>query len=155
MPFCVNCGAQNPDGARFCEACGKPVTQVAGGTPPPPTPTPGAYQPVSAPAQSAGSAKGLVLAGVAVYAVAAVLSLMGGDMLNFILSLALAAGIYLAAYAPLAKGDVAAAKKGALYGGVAALVFLFFGFIQGAPIGALFNGAAAACMGLAWNSIKS
>src|SRR3954454_24931574 len=26
MAFCTNCGAQNPDGARFCANCGRPLT---------------------------------------------------------------------------------------------------------------------------------
>ena len=26
MPFCNNCGAENPDGARFCSNCGRPFT---------------------------------------------------------------------------------------------------------------------------------
>ena len=153
MPFCVNCGAQNRDGARFCESCGKPVTQLVAGTPPPPTP--GAYQPVAAPTQSTGMAKTLALVGAGIYGVAALLAIMGGNMFDFIISLALAAGIYLAVYAPLAKGNGEAAKKGALAAGVAALIFVFFSFLNGSPMAALFNGVAAACMGLAWNSIKS
>jgi len=154
MPFCVNCGAQNREGARFCEACGKPVAQIVAGAQPPPTPATSAYQPAAAPIASSGTAKTLALAGVGIYAVAAVLSLMGGDMVNLIFSLALAAGIYLAVYAPLQKGDVAAAKKGALIAGVACLAFMFFGLLQGAVVGILFNAAAAACMGLALNSLK-
>jgi hypothetical protein len=154
MPFCVNCGAQNRDGARFCEACGKPVTQLVGGAQPPP-PAPGQFQPMPAASEASGSAKMLVLVGVGIYAVAAVLTIMAGDMLDFILSLALAAGIYLGAYSPLAKGNLGAAKTGALAGGIAALVFVFFSFMNGSGVGALFNAAAAACMGLAWNSIKS
>jgi hypothetical protein len=155
MPFCVNCGAQNPDGARFCQSCGKLVTQLAGGTPPPATPTPQAYQPVAAPTEAPGMAKTLALVGVGVYGVGALLSIMGGDMWNFILSLLLAAGIYMAVYVPLTKGNAEAAKKGALTAGVVCLVFVAFSFIQGGPVGALFNAAAAACMGLAWNAIKS
>lgn len=155
MPFCVNCGAQNRDGARFCEACGKSVTQVVAGAQPPPTPAPQAYQPFAAPTASTGSARTLVLAAVGIYAAAVVLSLMGGDMMNLIFSLVLAAGIYMAVYAPLQKGDAAAAKKGALIAGVVCLAFMFFGLIQGAFVGILFNAAAAACIGLAWNAIKS
>jgi hypothetical protein len=154
MPFCVNCGAQNREGARFCEACGKPITQLVGGAQPA-TPAPGASQPAAAPAQASGMAKTLVLVDVAIYALAAVLTIMGGDMFNFILSLALAAGGYVAAYAPLAKGDVKAAKQGAMITAVVSLVFVVFSFMNGSAIGALFNAAAAACMGLAWNSIKS
>ena len=41
--YCSACGAQNPDAATFCSACGKPITQLQGsatpsaaaGTPPP------------------------------------------------------------------------------------------------------------------------
>lgn len=27
MPFCTNCGRQNPDDARFCSQCGTPIVQ--------------------------------------------------------------------------------------------------------------------------------
>jgi len=27
MPFCTNCGRQNPDDARFCSQCGTPIAQ--------------------------------------------------------------------------------------------------------------------------------
>jgi len=154
MAFCVNCGAQNRDGARFCESCGKPVTQLVQGAQPPAS-TPGAFQPAAAPTESTGMAKTLALVAVGIYGVGALLSIMGGDMWNFILSLLLAAGIYAAVYAPLAKGNGDAAKKGALTAGVVCLLFVFFSIFSGGPIGALFSGGAAACMGLAWNSIKS
>ncbi|MGH7764756.1 MAG: zinc ribbon domain-containing protein [Candidatus Dormibacteraceae bacterium] len=44
---CARCGAQNPDGNQFCQACGTPLTAVAAGFaappgPPPPPPPPGA-----------------------------------------------------------------------------------------------------------------
>lgn len=157
MPFCVNCGAQNRDGARFCESCGKPVQQiVAGGTPAPtPSPAPGAYQPVAAPAEGFGTAKTLALVAIGLYALTALLTIMAGNVLDLIFSLLLAVGIYFAVFSPLAKGNGQAAKKGAMIAGIVALLFVLFSFINGSPIGALFNAAAAACMGLAWNSIKS
>ncbi len=34
MPFCTNCGKQNPDDARFCSQCGRPMqTDAAAETP--------------------------------------------------------------------------------------------------------------------------
>lgn len=71
MPFCSQCGTSNPDGARFCQSCGKPMPSTspsagAPGTPgappspppaqsytPPPTQPgygPGAYPPAAQPA---------------------------------------------------------------------------------------------------------
>jgi hypothetical protein len=36
MPMtCARCGAQNPDGNQFCQACGTPLTAAAAGAPPP------------------------------------------------------------------------------------------------------------------------
>ena len=29
MPFCTNCGHDNPEGSRFCAQCGAPLTQTA------------------------------------------------------------------------------------------------------------------------------
>jgi pSer/pThr/pTyr-binding forkhead associated (FHA) protein len=29
MPFCTNCGKQNPDDARFCSQCGRPIESAA------------------------------------------------------------------------------------------------------------------------------
>ena len=47
---CARCGAQNPDGNRFCQACGTPLTAAAAGIasplagpPGPPGPPPSAY----------------------------------------------------------------------------------------------------------------
>jgi pSer/pThr/pTyr-binding forkhead associated (FHA) protein len=36
MPFCTNCGHDNPDGANFCAQCGAPLTSAP---PQPPTPS--------------------------------------------------------------------------------------------------------------------
>ena len=38
---CARCGAQNPDGNRFCQACGTPLTAAAAGIAAPPTAPPG------------------------------------------------------------------------------------------------------------------
>src|SRR6202158_4971945 len=41
---CARCGAQNPDGNQFCQACGTPLSAAAvGGPPPPPSGPPLAY----------------------------------------------------------------------------------------------------------------
>lgn len=37
MPYCPNCGSENPEGARFCSNCGA-NTSSSGTTPPPPPP---------------------------------------------------------------------------------------------------------------------
>lgn len=34
MPFCTQCGHENPDDARFCAACGSALRPAAGGVPP-------------------------------------------------------------------------------------------------------------------------
>src|SRR5690349_20626099 len=33
MPFCTSCGAQVPDAARFCVACGSAMSSVSQGAP--------------------------------------------------------------------------------------------------------------------------
>jgi len=33
---CARCGAQNPDGNQFCQACGTPLSRPPAGAPPPP-----------------------------------------------------------------------------------------------------------------------
>ena len=41
MAFCTHCGAQIPDGAKFCTSCGSPVAAApAANTPPRPAPRP-------------------------------------------------------------------------------------------------------------------
>src|ERR1700738_1427503 len=35
---CARCGALNPDGNLFCQACGTPLSAAAAGAPPPPGP---------------------------------------------------------------------------------------------------------------------
>ena len=40
MPFCINCGQENPDVAKFCLACGTPIaTAPTAAAPPPPVET--------------------------------------------------------------------------------------------------------------------
>ncbi|MGA9747331.1 MAG: zinc ribbon domain-containing protein, partial [Nocardioides sp.] len=34
MPFCTECGHQNPDDARFCSRCGHRIVQEEGGAAP-------------------------------------------------------------------------------------------------------------------------
>lgn len=51
MAFCTHCGAQLPDGARFCTSCGTPV--AAAPAEPAPQPTQPAPQPRPQPARSA------------------------------------------------------------------------------------------------------
>ncbi len=44
MPYCPHCGTGNPEGARFCQACGKPLPAASGGptaSAPGPTSSPG------------------------------------------------------------------------------------------------------------------
>jgi len=38
MPFCTNCGKQNPEDARFCSQCGTRLAADGAGTPPSATP---------------------------------------------------------------------------------------------------------------------
>lgn len=81
--FCSNCGNQIPDGARFCQSCGNPVSAAGAPQPtgapqpmqqaPPPTGAPrpmqqavqptGAPQPMQQPTQPAGSTHPLPHAG--------------------------------------------------------------------------------------------
>ena len=43
MAFCINCGSQIPDGAKFCPSCGTPVASI-------PTPAPAPVpEPIPAP----------------------------------------------------------------------------------------------------------
>jgi hypothetical protein len=49
---CARCGAQNPDGNQFCQACGTPLAVVAAGAPPG-IPTPGAPSWIPGPPQPA------------------------------------------------------------------------------------------------------
>jgi hypothetical protein len=97
----------------------------------------------------------LLLAGMGIYAVGALLSLMGGDMFAFITCLLLVAGIYVAAYMPLEKGQIKTAQQGALAAAVIALVFGFIDIMMGGTAAAIFNFVAAAVVGLAWNGMKS
>src|SRR5579859_1272044 len=64
---CARCGAQNPDGNAFCQACGTPLTAAATrstpGNPPwalaPPPPGPPAAPPPGSPGGVAGPPPGL------------------------------------------------------------------------------------------------
>lgn len=158
MAFCSHCGAQNRDGARFCESCGQPIGQAAGTTPGAAAPPPVYQQPAqrleSALAGVGGTPKTMILIGIGLYIVAAALTLMGGSMLDLIISAAIAAGAYFAAYIPLGKGDLKSAANGATIAGGVALVFGFLALFNGAGFAAIWNFAAGAMFGLAAMAIK-
>ena len=46
--FCPRCGEKNPDGAKFCAACGAPFARPAAGSSPASTPAPARRAPVTA-----------------------------------------------------------------------------------------------------------
>lgn len=59
MPFCHNCGAQLPEGSKFCPSCGTPIVTNSGATPPPPQNDAGGYtEPASKGPEPAASAGG-------------------------------------------------------------------------------------------------
>ncbi|MBK1720447.1 zinc-ribbon domain-containing protein, partial [Thiocystis violacea] len=49
--FCTQCGAKSPNEARFCQACGHPLTDSPGvrSPPPPPPALQTGYQPLAPP----------------------------------------------------------------------------------------------------------
>src|SRR2546423_8916102 len=51
---CARCGAQNPDGNAFCQACGTPLAMAAATPAAPPGPPPGPPVGMAPPAFSAG-----------------------------------------------------------------------------------------------------
>lgn len=150
MPYCRNCGAEYQEGTRFCGSCGKPVGQIQSES---------TKQDAGAGIQAAlsgvgGSGKTLLLAGVVMYGLAAVLTLMGGNMIGLITSLLIAVGIYVAAYVPLTKGQKGAAANGAAVTAGVSLLFGFLDIILGDVFAAIFVFIIAAMLGLAWNQLK-
>ena len=62
--FCQKCGTENPDGAKFCKSCGRPIQQIP---PVPPTPT---VTPMP-PAKKKSGGKKIVIALVVILAIGA------------------------------------------------------------------------------------
>jgi len=149
MPYCVNCGAQNPDGAKFCVNCGKSVTETAAEPGAQPSPT----QPAAAPSKLAGTPGALLIAAMAVVGLGGLLQLIGGDALA-VFALGLAGLIYATAYAPLQKGLFSAARNGAITSGGVCLAFGLVDIFVGAWSGMVISLLCAAFLGLAWNQIK-
>lgn len=150
MPYCQNCGAEYQAGARFCGSCGKPVGQAQAEAP---------RQDVGASVQAAlsgvsGSGKALILAAVAMYGLAVLLTVMSGNMIGLITSLIMAAGIYLGAYVPLTKGRKDAAANGAVIAAGVSLLFALIDMALGDYFSAIFVSIVAGLLGLAWNQIK-
>jgi hypothetical protein len=63
--FCNDCGASNPDSAKFCSQCGKPLLIVAPGSAgPSPATAPLSTAPVEPLPQAAADRSGLINVGV-------------------------------------------------------------------------------------------
>ncbi|MBC7265109.1 MAG: hypothetical protein H5T64_12250 [Chloroflexi bacterium] len=88
------------------------------------------------------------------YALAALLVLMSGDLIGLVTSLIMVGVIYFAAYAPLTKGQNATAANGAAIAGGIALVFGFINIMLGQTFAAIYNFVTAAILGFAWNQAK-
>ena len=56
MAFCTHCGAQVPDGAKFCTSCGTPLTAPQAAPAPAQRPQPAAQRPQAAPQRPAPQA---------------------------------------------------------------------------------------------------
>lgn len=152
MPYCVNCGAQNPEGARFCVSCGKPVTEVTQAA----SAKPEASGQAASPTKAIGTANLLLLAAMGLYAVAALLLLMSGSFIGLVvLPLIMAVLIYLTAYAPLQKVQNKAAQNGAAIAGGLSLLFGFIDIALGDMAAAIFAFVIAAVLGLAWNQVNA
>ncbi len=149
MPYCSNCGAQIRGGARFCDACGKPIAQATPeATQPPP------MAPPTVTVADTGLVKTLLLVGLGLYAVAALFTLMARNVLGLGLSLIVIGVIYGLAYTPLAKGQNEAAKNGAAIAAGISLVFALINLFMGNFGAVMFNAIAAAAIGVAWSQIK-
>lgn len=149
MAYCSNCGAQIREGARFCDSCGNPVAQATpGATQPPPMPPPAVT------AADTGLAKTLLLVGLGLYAVAALFTLMAGNILGFATSLMVVGAIFALAYIPLTKSQNQAAKNGAAIAGIVSLVFALINLFMGDFGAVVFNAIASAAIWFAWNQIK-
>lgn len=163
MPYCIHCGAQVPEGARFCGACGQPVAQVGqaaapgqGMAPPEEVAPMPAVPPVAAPkaALKGGTPQTLLIAAIALYGVGALLTVIGGNMIGFLVCLLMVALIYFMAYAPFSKGQKDAAANGVVIAAVISLVLGFVDIFWLDPFAAIFNFVVAAILGLAWKQIK-
>ncbi len=95
MPYCTNCGAQNPPDSKFCRECGKPLDTSAQ----PPTQSQGVAQPPTQPQSVAqhprqGTAETCILAATIFYGVAAILILFTGSAIG-LMGVILPAGVAL------------------------------------------------------------
>ena len=154
MAFCSHCGAQNRDGASFCESCGQPMGQAAKSAAGAPASPPKSQALKNALSGLGGAPQTMLLIGIGLYVVAAVLTLMQGSMLNVILSAGIAAVGFAMGYLPLTKGDFSTAATGATIAAGAALLFGFLGMANGDVIAAMWNFVAGAMFGLAAMGIK-
>ena len=84
MAFCSHCGAQNRDGASFCESCGQPMGQAAKSAAGAPASPPKSQDLENALSGLGGAPQTMLLIGIGLYVVAAVLTLMQGSMLKAI-----------------------------------------------------------------------
>lgn len=179
MPYCVNCGNQVREGARFCESCGTPVGQATPGptgtAPPPQTPmqqklqqpvtpqqtfqqpvrtTQQRFQQPAAQPKSQGVALGLVLGAAGVYVFTLVMTLIGGNAVGIISSGAMVAIILLAGFRPLEQGNASGATNGIIIAAVIALLFGFINIVAGVAAAGLINFFAAGALGAALTQIK-
>ena len=159
--FCGACGKPLSEDVKFCPECGAPVRRAPAHTEAPasssqPATSPVIAAPASAPQPAApapvaaaapmGNVEQALLVAPFPFVGGALLILMAGDFLDFVLGLCIAGVTYAVGYQNFKQGKLKQAKTGSLVMGIVAGVGVLLSASQGNTILLLLDAAAGVAL---------
>lgn len=144
MAYCGQCGAELPVSGNFCIKCGRPSEGA-------PSPRPEVSLKRR---RSHGNIEACILAGLAVYGVAALLGVIVGEPIGIIVSVALCVTLGFA-YQKIRAGEYQMVEYLCLGSGIVAGLLVLVDLAMGSAAAALINVVALVPLGWAWYQLNS
>jgi hypothetical protein len=149
MAYCGQCGAELPASGKFCMKCGSAFQPGAA----PVAPYPG-VRVVQQKRSSHGNLEACVLAALAVYGVAGILSVLVGNPIGVIVSVLLCVVLGFA-YQKLRQHDYQMVQYLCLGAGIVAGLLVLVDLAMGSAAAALINVVAAIPLGYTWYDLRT
>jgi hypothetical protein len=144
MAYCGQCGSELPVSGKYCMKCGRPFEGA-----PPPRPEVSLTR-----RRSRGNIEACILAGLAVYGVAALLGVIVGEPIGIIVSVALCVTLGFA-YQKIRAGEFQLVQYLCLGSGIVAGLLVLVDLAMGSVAAALINVVALVPLGWAWYQLNA